>query len=132
VNDHLQAILTAVSAAAGPFGIWLWKYLEHRAQRADKSFDQSQTREGRLFERQDNELKRKDDEIRAREADITRLEGEREAYSALAWAWFTKSNELRHELLVYQLSDRNPDGSLRRPAVPPLPGFREISTRNGG
>lgn len=126
MNEKWAPILTAITAALAPLGVWLFKAWEFRSQRQDRGADRWDKRETTLFERQDRQLASCYARIDELEKELRALERDRDDGWAVAWAWFTRAQEMRHEVLVYQLTDRTEDGQLKRPAVPPLPGFREI------
>lgn len=124
-QDTISAYATAIIALLGPLGVWLWRWVERRDNREDKSSDKRAKQEDSLFNRQDQQLDRAYKRIEELEHSVDQLEQERDRAWQVGWAWYTMCNEMRHGLLECRVNLPS-DHPVRIQPTPVLPGFNDV------
>ena len=126
-QTETTALIAAAVAAIPSLGMWLWNWVQRRDNRDDKRAEQRDRRDASLYERLLGQTDRAEKRLAEMEAELRRLEEERDRGWALAWAWFNRAQELRHTMVVllWDVRDRE-SGTPLRDSIPTLPAFRDI------
>lgn len=127
MNETWTAVLAVAGGALSSAAVWFWRWLERRDGREDRRSEWRLRQDASLYDRLLGQADRDRGRIAELEAELRRLEEERDTGWALAWAWYGRSQELYHELIVWRRSD--PAAAAAAGPPPPLPEFRAIRKR---
>lgn len=117
------AIITAIVAAAGPLGIWLFRVWDRKDSREDKKREWRNRQETSLFDRQDKQLERAYIRIAELEKDVEDLSEGRTRALDIAIRWYTRA--ARYHLTLLTMAVKQSDV-----VILPLPEFEEKDLLN--
>ncbi len=129
--DEKTGLAAALAAVLGPLGVIIARWWERRSAKEQQQGDWRERGTNTLFDRQSAELARAYTRHRELEAEIARLEADRDKVLEIGRAWHDKAHDMRHDhinTLQLALARGTPEQLLLR-SPGPLPPFLQINHR---